>query len=301
MVTSTETSSIITKPFGGNGGSEFSRVVFTEIGLRSGSKVDQIRLDNIGHGGSGGSDRGSITLASDEYISKVEIRSGKEVDAVTFTTNKGNSIGGGGTGGGLTVLNGIRVMAIGGRCGKRVDKLDIMYINNYQPSVVQEKQANFILSFSAPFETFEKYESSYAKTVDSYQKVTEQMLNQTYSASVEGEYYIKATASTQIDVKDSTLETVNHELTQELTSSTRTTQTIPEGYVGIFLASGTLMKGADGNFWMYPTGVTSYAVIKTTEADNLLNHYDLTGQLHVQMSGLQQYKKIKNGYVYYSK
>ena len=84
---------IVINPFGGNGGSEFSIITPTSIGLSTGSEVDQIRINDTVHGGKGGGDRGSIILTSDEYISSVKIRSGKRIDYVQFTTNFGNSIG----------------------------------------------------------------------------------------------------------------------------------------------------------------------------------------------------------------
>ncbi|HYG80720.1 MAG TPA: jacalin-like lectin, partial [Pyrinomonadaceae bacterium] len=101
--------------------------VVSELGLRSARYVDQIRINGTAHGRNGGSDQGSITLGNDEYISKVEFRSDKFVDYVKFTTSTGRSIYGGGDGGYPGKLEGIRVLAIGGRSGAYVDKLDVMY------------------------------------------------------------------------------------------------------------------------------------------------------------------------------
>ena len=293
-------SSIKTTPYGGNGGSEFDREVIKEIGLRTGQRVDQIRINNTKHGVNGGTDQGSITLNSDEYISEYEIRSGEEVDYVRFTTNLNNSIGGGGSGGSLASKNGIRVLAIGGRAGKRVDKLEIMYIDEYQPSVEVQRNVGFILSYTSPFQEFKEYKNTREKTTDSYEKITESMLSQTYSASVEGEYYVKVTASTEIAIKNSTLTTVRNELEKELTTGKHTTITVPENHVGILLVEGTLMQGADGKHWMFPTSNLSYSVIKLDEVNNVLGHYDLTGQLYTQMPGLRDHKEVKNGYTYYN-
>ncbi len=122
-----------TAAFGGNGGSAFETCTdINMIGLRTGSRVDQITINGASHGGGGGSDIGTITLGSDDYICDVEIRSGSEVDYVRFLTSDGVSIGGGGSGGSLTRLENIRVTAIGGRSGSRVDKLEITYIPNYK-------------------------------------------------------------------------------------------------------------------------------------------------------------------------
>jgi hypothetical protein len=267
--------------------------------LRTGSRVDQIRINGRKYGGKGGSDRGSITLGRDEYISRIEIRSGSEIDNVRFTTNKGNTIGGGGLGGHPHVLENIRVIAIGGRSDSRVDKLEINYIDQYEPSTIVQENIGIILSFTSPFQEFQEYESVKEKKAESYQKITESMLSQKYSASVEGEYYVKVTASTEIELKDSTLTTVKNQLEKELDRGSFRTVTIKENHVGIQLVQGTLMKGADGKYWMYPTSELSYSVIEFSKFTSVLNHYDLTGELHTQIPNLKNYKIIKNGYVYY--
>lgn len=291
---------IRTVSFGGEGGDVFSMAVFKELGLRTDRLVDQISLNNVPHGRNGGKDRGSLTLSSEEYFSKVEIRHDKMIDSVTFHTNKGRSIGGGGTGGVSSTIDNARIMAVGGKSGKYVDNLRIMFIEDYKASTVVAKGQGFILSYSAPFQEFEEYTDSIYRTADSYEKVTEHMLSQTYKASVEGEYYVKVAASTEIGVKDSTLETIKKELQTELKSGKKVTQKIPEGHVGIKLVTGTVMKGAvDDEHWMFPTSETSYSVIKITDVKNLLDRYDLTGQLDTQMPELKQYKKEKYGYVYY--
>lgn len=59
------------------------------------------------------------------------------------------------------------------------------------------------------------------------------------------------------------------------------------------------MKGSDGKVWMFPTTIVSYAVNATTDYQNVLNHYDLTGELATQMPELIQYKIEKNDYVFY--
>jgi Jacalin-like lectin domain len=293
-------SSIKTSPFGGNGGDEFAKQIVQELGLRTGSRVDQIRINGVKHGGGGGDDRGSITLSDNEYINKVRIRSGSEVDYVEFFTNKNNSIGGGGDGGNPTLLENIRVMAIGGRSGSRVDKLNIEYISDYKPSTVVAENVGFILSYTSQSQELFEYEDRHEKTVDSYEKITESMLNQTYTASVEGEYYVKVAASTQIEIKSSTLETVRQELQQELSSGSHKTITIKDGYVGVLLVNGTLMKSADGDeHWMFPTTDVSYSVIKIEDIKNVQNHYDLTGELYTQMPGLIDYRVIQNGYTFY--
>src|SRR3990167_221284 len=72
-----------------------------------------------------------------------------------------------------------------------------------------------------------------------------------------------------------------------------------QGYVGVTLVNGTLMKGSDGAFRMHPTSLPSYTIIKITDYSPLLNHYDLTRELYTQISGLTTYRSVTNRYVYY--
>ncbi|MGM3173012.1 jacalin-like lectin [Dickeya lacustris] len=293
-------SAIITSVYGGNGGSPFIHKVVYKLGLRTGSRVDQIQINDENHGGNGGSALGAITLGNNEYINRVDLRSGSEIDYVKFTTNKGTSLGGGGNGGGAHVLENVRVLYIGGRSGSRVDALDITYVKDYVPSKVVAEKVGFILSYVAPFTELEEYTDSHQKTVDSYKQVTEHMLDQKYSASVQGEYYVKVSTSTDIEIKDTNLTTIESELTRELQHSIKKTTKVPENYVGITVVSGTILLGEDNNYWMHPSTEPSYSVIKQTDYTNMLNHYDLTGELYTQMPELKKYKKVQNGFVFYA-
>ena len=289
-------------PFGGDGGGAFPMSTINQIGLRTANLVRQIRINGTPHGKEEGTDRGSLVLGEDEYISKVEVHNGEYVDYVKFATNKGRTIGGGGDGGPNRVtLDNIRVMAIGGKAAAWVDKLNIMYVKDYRPSVVAERNAGFILGYAAPSQKLEEYESAEKRTLDSYEKITENMLRTQLSASVEAEYFVKAVVSTEIEVKQSSLQTVKRELEAKLSQSSHKTRTIGSGEVGIELINGTVMKGADGTCWMFPTSDPVYSTIKITDVDNVLDHYDLTGELATQMPGLQKHKVTRNGYVYYAR
>ncbi len=290
---------IRTTSFGGGGGDPFPNLPVSEIGLRSGDVVDQIRVGGNSWGRDGGDDHGSIRLENDEYVSKIELRSGGCLDSVKFTTNKGRSIGGGGGGGDYYELDNIRLLSIGGRCGRVVDQISFTYVENYEPSTVLEENARFVVSYAPPYEEFEEYANSTEKKLESYELVTEHMVNQNYSASVEGEYYVKVTVSTSIQVQDTRTEVIKQALEKEMSSGAKKTQKIPENYVGIKFVTGTLMKGADGKTWMYPTRNTSVSVIPISDWKNVLGHYDLTGELSTQMPGLRDSMQTRGSYVYY--
>lgn len=309
-------SSIRTTSYGGNGGTVFALQFIKEIGLGlivtppilAQPRINsQIRINGVGYGKEGNNSQKSITLTNEEYISKVDIYYNSKlftinmVSNVKFTTNKGNTVGEGDTMSvtKYSVLENIRVIAIGGRYSNLINKLDIMYVENYDPSVLVESNAGFILSYTSPFQEFYEYTSAVDKITDSYEKITESMLGQTYSASVEGEYFIKIAASTEIKVENTELTTVYKELQKELHTESKKTIAIKEGYVGISLVQGSVMKGSDGKYWIFPTSEPSYSVIKIKNASNVLGHYDLTGELYTQMPELKSYKETKNGFTFY--
>lgn len=299
MSTLTETNSIVINNFGGDGGSQFDADYIQSLAIRTGSEVDAIIINGNKHGGDGGSMSTTLVFDTDEYISSVKIRSGSRVDNLTFTTNKGRSIGGGGGGGSEQTLSNIRVIAIGGKSGSRLDQIQITYVENYEPSTLIESRGQFVIGFTPPNTVLKEYSENTYKTADSYENITETMLSQQYNASVEAEYYAKVAFSTEIKYVNTQMTTISHELTQELTNGKYSEVTIKDGQVGILLLNGTIMKGSDGKIWMFPTTIVSYAVIATTDYQNVLNHYDLTGELATQMPKLKQYKIEKNDYIFY--
>jgi hypothetical protein len=97
-------------PWGGLGGGAFAdrppgdTARITKIRVRHGSVVDGVELSYDGQsGGFHGNPRGGavseLDLAPDEQVVKVEGKAGLFIDALTFTTNKGRTVGGGGGGG----------------------------------------------------------------------------------------------------------------------------------------------------------------------------------------------------------
>jgi len=299
-------STIRTKAFGGDGGTEFKSRVIRELGLRIGEdRVTQITINGDRYGSNIGTDNGTFFLSDNEYINTLSIRSGIEIDYIDFITNKGNSIKGGGSGGSEKTLDGIRVIAIGGKTDTNINKLNIMYIDKYKPSTVEIEDVGFILNFTSPFQELVEYTESTYRTASNYEKITESMSKQQYSASVEGEYFVKVAASTEIEIKDTSLNSVKRELEQELKKGKQRTIRIEEGYVGITLINGSIMKGKniqnEDVYWMYPTSEPSFAIIKLDEVENVFGHYDLTGELAVQMPKLGKYKTNKYGYIYYEK
>ena len=118
--------------FGGNGGSPFPPVVPLKLSMRTGAYVDAIILNGQRHGGNGGSPTGVLQLGDGEYVNRVVIRHGAFVDRLEFYTNLGQSLHGGGQGGSLSSLNNVRVLKIGGRNGRYLDQIEVIYCADYQ-------------------------------------------------------------------------------------------------------------------------------------------------------------------------
>ncbi len=109
--------------FGGKGGNPFSEEPIREIGFSHGDYVDAIFLNGRQHGGNGGRETSRLVLDADEYITNLDIRAGRYVDYLRFSTNKGRWIAGGGGGGHPSNFQSIRLLGMSGRTGVYVDYL----------------------------------------------------------------------------------------------------------------------------------------------------------------------------------
>lgn len=299
MKTLTEKNGIFIDSFGRDGGDQFSAEYIKSIALRTGSEVDAIIINGNQHGANGGDKSATLVFDPDEFISTIQIRSDSRIDYLKFITNTGREIGGGGNGGDYHELNNVRVIAIGGRSGSSLDQIQITYVENYVGSVLVKSKAQFVIGFTPQNTTLKEYEDKTYRTTDSYQNITETMLSQQYNASVEAEYYAKVAASTEIKYVNTSTTTISHELVQELKSGTSKETTIGAGQVGVLLLGGSIMKSSDGKHWMFPTTGLSYAVISIDDYKNVLNHYDLTGELATQMPELIKFRVESDGYVFY--
>jgi hypothetical protein len=124
--------------YGGDGGSPFTDDLtqvcrLAGMVVRHGSRIDAItsiwelpdgsQVTGTRHGGTGGSES-SFTLEKDEYINRIELRSGSEVDSLTFFTDTGNKFGPfGGSGGGDHTIVGGPINGFFGRSGSRLDAI----------------------------------------------------------------------------------------------------------------------------------------------------------------------------------
>ncbi|MGW2618723.1 jacalin-like lectin, partial [Streptomyces sp. NPDC001500] len=111
----------------------------TVVGLRSGSRVDQmsLTLDNgvtLAHGGSGGAAT-SLTLAADEHVTAARLCQGKKdgrtrIFYAAFTTDQGRTLSGGTATSDCvtrTAPPGWQLAGFHGRTGEEVDKIGFVY------------------------------------------------------------------------------------------------------------------------------------------------------------------------------
>jgi len=111
----------------------------TTIGLRTGSRVDQMNLTlsngtTLSHGGTGGT-AASLTLSSTEYVTsaylcRAEYDSHTRIFYAKFTTNLGRTLAGGTTTSDCvtrTAPSGWQIAGFHGRSGDEVDKIGFIY------------------------------------------------------------------------------------------------------------------------------------------------------------------------------
>jgi hypothetical protein len=299
---------VLTDHFGGNGGVFFRMIPIRSIGLRtSGSNVNSVTINNQKFGNwknnNSGKDQQTLDFEGDEYISKVDLCYGDEVYAVYFHTSKGRSIGGGQNCAksarwrSKKTLEGVRVLQIGGRSAKRVDKLDIMYVPNYQPSKVVDDRASFILKFVAPTAKILQYKDNLSREASTYQQVNKIVLQQKYSASVQGELYAQISSSIEFNVENLSEKTITKELENVIKSGESQEITVPNDSVGVYTFIGKLMRSANNEYFPIPTSAASLSIVKLDNLKGLSNKYDLTGELKTQLPNL--ISEFKNGYTYY--
>ncbi len=96
--------------------------------------MDAIVLNGSQNGGGGGRPTGVLQLGPGEYINRVAARhDGGRLYRVELHTNPGKSIAGGGNRGTETALDNIRVVMMGGRAGRYMDRLEVTYCADYEP------------------------------------------------------------------------------------------------------------------------------------------------------------------------
>ncbi|SDT81369.1 jacalin-like lectin [Actinoplanes derwentensis] len=136
---STNSAFEFSEQFGGPHGDYFNDITAISgspatVGVRAGSRVDQVSIGALAHGGTGGT-AVSRTLASGEYVASVylcraQYNSRTRIFYARFTTSLGNTIAGGTTTSDCvtrTAPAGFQIAGFHGRAGDAVDKLGVIY------------------------------------------------------------------------------------------------------------------------------------------------------------------------------
>ncbi|MDI6101002.1 jacalin-like lectin [Actinoplanes sp. NEAU-A12] len=125
--------------FGGPHGSYYNDIDAVSgkpatVGVRAGSRVDQVSLGSLAHGGAGGTAK-SLTLGGNEYVTSAKLCRAQHnghtrIFYARFTTNLGNSVAGGTTTPDCvtrTAPAGFQIAGFHGRSGSAVDKVGFIY------------------------------------------------------------------------------------------------------------------------------------------------------------------------------
>ncbi len=305
--------SIQTIAIGGDGGSNFDIEFISDIGFRSGERVDAILLNGTRRGGKGGSEGVVLNLQADEYINQMKIwRSGDRIHGVELTTNfhKVDDAGkvivnrklfAGRTKGEQTNLFNIRVLGIGGRCGEELDKLRIRYIKDYVESSKEGTAQMAVIGVIPEGQIIETIETSRVNRMSASRVFMETVVSveQTVESSgVMGEFTAKA--SQTFGMSATTQTEFSEQVETEITTSERKSYTPPVGTVGLQVVKMDIFKAADGTIWFFPTSESSIVNASVTGEPAITeNLYDMTGALTLHLPYMSEQQEQSLGYDYF--
>ena len=267
-------------------------------GLRSGSRIDALILNNQKFGGNGGKESRQLEFQGEEYIEKLVIRHGSRIDSIELTTNLGRVLMGGGSGGSATVLSNIRVLGLGGNAASELDKLRVRYIKDYVPSKLVEQGALAVISVIPQGQTLETFVSSRTAQLSATRQFFE-IVSTVETESAAGELLAKASTKFSLTATTST-EFFEQVETETIESETRT-YSPPQEHIGLEVVQVDMFRSSDGTAWFFPVSEPSVASVPVDGADDLPdNLFDMTGTLGLHMPGVADARQERDGYHYYS-
>jgi hypothetical protein len=266
-----------TMTFGGPGGKPFGAQSPRAIGIRGGQYVDALVLNGSRHGGLGGAHPEVKELNDDDYWNAFSVMAGKYVDQLRFNASNGATVyGGEGRTTKRTEKSGIRIVSIAGRSDKYLDAISIQFVENYKPSkVAVENHMAIFSAVNGPIEIKEAVGIEATK-LELYEKATTHMTALNVSASVEAEYYAKVSSSLSLTIEDSSVTTINRQVTEALTKQTETTIKLDADHARFLVCPIRVMKD-DSNVWYFPIGTPEWSTHPNTEYDRLKGYFDLSG------------------------
>lgn len=282
--------SIQTQAIGGDHGIDFDIQAVHSIGFRASDMVESVLLNGGEYGDKQGKETLVLDFQQDEYIRKlvvynVHTKGEIRIRGAEITTNLGRKVKAGTLSGTATVLDGIRVLGLGGNAGHQLFKLRVRYIADYQASEVIETGAIAVTSVIPQGQTFESFESSrvakmnasrtFLETVTSIEHTTE-------SSAAVGEFTAKASMTFGLSV--TTQSEFSEQVETETVNSQRMTYAPPEGHVGLEVVRMDVFRANDGTIWFFPTSEPSI-VSAAISGDAMITEslYDMTGTLSLHL------------------
>lgn len=282
--------SIQTKAIGGDHGTDFDIQAVQSIGFRASDMVESVLLNGAEYGDKQGKETLILDFQQDEYIRKLVIyevhnKGETRIRGGALTTSLGRTIKAGTLSGTATVLDGIRVLGLGGNAGHQLFKLRVRYISDYQESEVIETGAIAVTSVIPQGQTFESFESSRVSKMNVSRTFLETVTNiqhTTESSAAVGEFTAKASMTFGLSV--TTQSEFSQQVETEVTNSERMTYAPPKRHVGLEVVRMDVFRASDGTVWFFPTSEPSI-VSAPVSGDAVITDelYDMTGTLSLHL------------------
>ncbi len=282
-----------TLTFGGDGGGPFVGGHPGSLGLRGGALLDAIIINGQKYGGDGGSATSVETLSPGEYWNSIYIRSGSLIDHLKLTSSGGRTLERGGDGGGEASYSNLRIINISGRCGALVDSLSFDVVQDYVASTPVQSNVEVIMGVETGGQTIKRFHNESTRTAQSYQMVSQHMMEWNVNASAEGEYFAKFSASTSLKTSDTSTQTIASEAQRQVDSGESWDQTIGADQAAFLVGCVNLMKDSNGNPWMVPVSAADWVLLDHSRYRELAGKYDITGGAATQ-AGLHY--SVVNGF-----
>jgi hypothetical protein len=266
-----------TLTFGGGGGGPFNGGHPGSLGLRGGSLLDAIIINGQKYGGDGGSATNIETLSPGEYWNSIYVRSGSLIDHLKLTSSGGRTVERGGDGGGEATYSNLRIISISGRCGSLVDSLSFDVVDGYVASTQVASNVEVIMGVETGGQTIKRFHNESTRTAQSYQKVSQHMMEWDVNASASGEYFAKFSASTSLKTSDSSTQTIANEASRQVDAGESWDQTIAADQAAFLVGCVNLMQDSSGNPWMVPVSAADWILLPSSRYRELAGKYDITG------------------------
>lgn len=283
---------IQTIAIGGSHGADFDIETVRTIGFRTTDVVEAILLNGQRYGDDQGKETETLELQPDEYITKLVIHESNDkkkgedrIRGVRLTTSRGRTLESGTMRGPQTVLEGVRVLGLGGNGGHMLFKLRVRYIPDYKESEVIPGDWIAVTGVVPQGQTFESFASSrvakmnasrvFLETVTSVQQTNE-------AGAAVGEFSAKA--STTFGVSVTSQSEFTEQVETESVNSERRTYAPPPGHVGLEVVPMEAFRASDGTVWFFPTSEPSI-VSAPVSGDGVITRelYDMTGVLSLHL------------------